>query len=141
LCDTGRHVLTDDWVCIARGGRDGETPEIRGTYEVGIKYKHLDIVASDGGAFIAKRDDPGLCPGDGWQLITRQGKTGRTGLTGDRGPRGEKGDKGDPGLSAVQALSLQVDPERYSFSLVMSDGKNLTAELRSMFERFLQETQ
>jgi hypothetical protein len=138
LCDTGRHVLTDDWLCIARGAR---SPEIRGTYEFGVQYKHLDIVASDGGAFIARKDNPGNCPGDGWQLICRQGKTGRPGAMGEPGPRGEKGDKGEPGTDAPRLVSCQIDIEHYSFSLVKSNGEVLLkAELRPMFDRFFQET-
>jgi hypothetical protein len=95
-----------DWVCLARAGCDGLTPTIRGTYDAYGKYNRLDIVASDGASFIAKRDNPGLCPGDDWQLLSRQGKPGRRGETGERGPRGEKGDTGPP---AAQSLGARID--------------------------------
>lgn len=58
-----------DWICVAPAGRDGHhgrTPIVCGTYDAREKYQRLDIVASDGAAFIAKRDDPGICPDDGW---------------------------------------------------------------------------
>jgi hypothetical protein len=48
-------------------------PTIRGTYDVREDYKMLDIVAMDGGAFIAKHHNPSICPGDGWQLLSPQG--------------------------------------------------------------------
>jgi hypothetical protein len=49
----------------------------------------------DGAAFISKRDNPGVCPGDDWQMISRQGRQGRRGET-IVGPRGAKGEKGEP---------------------------------------------
>ena len=52
-------------------------------------YKALDIVALNGGSFIAKKDNPGPCPGAGWQLIASQGK---------RGDKGERGLQGIPGV-------------------------------------------
>src|SRR6185369_3743034 len=63
-------------------------------------YAALDIVALDGGAFLARRDDPGPCPGDGWQLIVTRGKPG---LKGEKGEsvKGDKGDKGDPGPAVI----------------------------------------
>ena len=63
-----------DWTCVARAGRDGvdgRTPTIRGTYNAYKKYAQLDIVTVDGASYIARCDDPGLCPGDGWQLTSR----------------------------------------------------------------------
>lgn len=70
------------------------TPNVCGTYTVDETYRKLDIVAFDGAAFIAKRDNPGICPGDGWQLISRQGKVGRRGEKGATGERGPKGNEG-----------------------------------------------
>jgi hypothetical protein len=68
-CDTVHAPPHDDWLCLARSGRDGITPTVRGTYNVYCEYAKLDIVAMDGTAFISKRDSPGICPGDGWQMI------------------------------------------------------------------------
>ena len=136
-CDTVHAPPQDDWALLARAGRDATTPTVCGTYTVYGKYKKLDIVVSDGAAFIAKRDNPGICPGDGWQLMSRQGRQGRKGEDGERGPRGEKGDKGEPGTTVV---AWQLDRERYCISPRMSDGKvGPVMELRPMFERFLGE--
>jgi hypothetical protein len=50
--------------------------EVRGLFSDKETYKALDIVALNGGSFVARRDDPGPCPGAGWQLIASQGKRG-----------------------------------------------------------------
>jgi hypothetical protein len=36
----------------------------------------LDIVTFDKSSFIARHDEPGPCPGDGWQLIAAHGARG-----------------------------------------------------------------
>jgi hypothetical protein len=79
---------------------------ICGTYDAREKYGRLDIVALDGATFIARRDNPGICPGDGWQALSRQGRPGHRGETGERGPRGEKGEKGEPGATVVSATKI-----------------------------------
>jgi hypothetical protein len=118
-------------------GRDGLTPTIRGTYDAYVKYKKLDVVALDGASFVAKRDNPAICPGDGWQLLSKQGRSGYRGEAGETGPRGEKGEKGEPGTTVV---SWQLDRERYRVSPLMSDGTvGPMLELRQMFEQFLAE--
>src|SRR5215831_6831707 len=103
---------TSDWVCLARAGRDGLTPTIRGTYDAYGTYNKLDIVASDGAAFVATRDDPGLCPGNGWQLVSRPGKPGRRGENGAVGPRGERGEEGAPAV-VLKLVSSEID-ENYN---------------------------
>ena len=50
--------------------------------------EHSDIVALNGGSFIARHDDPGECPGSGWQSLTLPGKRGERGPHGERGPAG-----------------------------------------------------
>ena len=90
-------------------------------------YKALDIVALNGGSFIAKKDDPGSCPGAGWQLIASQGK------------RGDKGERGLQGISGVAVFiaSWQIDRDNYIAVPVMSDGREgQPLELRSLFEQF-----
>jgi hypothetical protein len=109
---------------------------VKGTYDLRETYSQLDIVACDGASFISKRDDPGICPGDGWQLMSRQGKPGRRGETGERGPRGEKGDTGPP---AAQFLGSRID-ENYNLLRILSDGTKEILELRPAFEQFLRET-
>lgn len=74
-----------------------------------LLFQRLDIVAFDGASFIARRDDPGLCPGDGWQLIAAYGARGEKGLL---GPRGERGDMGECGEPAPRIVAWLIDRER-----------------------------
>jgi hypothetical protein len=139
--DTVHAPPHSDWICLARAGRngsDGRSPNVCGTYDARERYERLDIVALDDAAFIARRDNPGVCPGDGWQLLSRQGRPGHRGETGERGVRGEKGERGEPGATVV---SWQLDRLRYRISPLMSDGKvGPMLELRGLFEQFLSET-
>jgi hypothetical protein len=105
---------------------------LRGTYEASASYKGLDVVALDGGLFIARRDDPGPCPGDGWQLSARQGKSGL---------RGERGEKGERGERAPRMNTWQIDRARYVATPVMTDGSTgPPLELRELFQQFQRET-
>jgi hypothetical protein len=95
--DTGKQPPHEDWLCLAApgaNGKDGRSIRIRGTHDAEEKYLELDQVALNGASFTAKKDDPGQCPGEGWQLSSAQGKTGRPGEPG-------KSIKGDPGKSAA----------------------------------------
>jgi hypothetical protein len=47
--DTVHAPPHDDWVCLARAGRDAMTPMVCGTYNACGKYKKLDIVVSECG--------------------------------------------------------------------------------------------
>jgi hypothetical protein len=138
LCDTARappHV--DDWVCLASAGRDGcdgRTPNVCGEYDARKTYAQLDVVAFDGAGYIARKDDPRICPGPGWLPLSKQGKAGRKGETGQRGPRGEKGERGEPGRSFI---SWQLDRVNYRVSPLMSNGVGPMLELRGLFEQFL----
>jgi hypothetical protein len=62
---------------------------VRGTFQPGTNYVRGDMVALDGGSFIARKDNPGKCPGDGWQLMAKQGQRGIAGPEGKRGPPAE----------------------------------------------------
>jgi hypothetical protein len=48
-----------------------------GTYDPTRVYRALDVVVTGGASFCARVDDPGVCPGDGWQMIAAQ-LAGRT---------------------------------------------------------------
>jgi hypothetical protein len=123
------------WRCIAAAGRDGQTPKIRGTWSHGGEYRALDVVARNGGSYIARKDNPGICPGDGWQAITLPGKRGQQG---ERGPRGERGPPGPP---APSILGWEIDREAFSVIPVMSDGnRGPVLSLRPLFEQFQAET-
>jgi hypothetical protein len=128
--DTTRPPPHADWACIAAAGRDARM-KVCGTHREGETYKCLDIVALNGGSFIARADDPGPCPGDGWQLIASAGRAGKPGANGERGEKGERGLPGQAGLT-----SWQIDPERYRATPLLSDGSEGPAlELRPLFER------
>ncbi len=118
--DTGREPPHADWVCLAERGGDGRSVDVRGTYEEGGEYRHLDIVALNGGSFIAKRDAPGPCPGDGWQLLAGRGKPGQS-------IKGDKGDsvKGDPGRDAEEIVGLYREGDE--IVLTFASGQELRA--------------
>jgi hypothetical protein len=127
----------DDWVLIARGGTDGTTPHVRGSYDEGEYYHRLDIVSLGGSSFIGERDDPGECPGPGWQLLA---------CIGQNGERGEKGDQGIPGRSitgpkgecGASIAGWETDAASYTVIPLMSDGEQGPAlELREIFKQFL----
>src|SRR5262245_10875718 len=133
--DTGQPPSHRDWVCLATAGRDGNSITVRGTFDETADYRRLDVVALNGGCFIALKDAPGPCPGSGWQLLASQGKRG---VAGEKGGRGERGPKGDPGLSGVTICDWKIDRARYVATPVMSDGREgPPLELRGLFEQFL----
>jgi hypothetical protein len=142
LRDTGQSPPHEDWICLARAGHDARMPEPVGTFEAGRKYKALDIVAMNGGSFIARRDSPGDCPGDGWQLMARQGKPGIAGPRGEKGEPGAQGDRGERGAGAPRIASWKVDREKYAVTPIMSDGtQGQMLELRDLFKQYQDETE
>jgi hypothetical protein len=110
---------------------------VRGVYRVGERYQALDIVSKNGGSFIARCDDPGECPGDGWANLTMPGKRGAEGPV---GPKGDKGDQGAKGDAAPTILEWVIDCDNYRAIPLMSDGSPASAlELRPLFERLFEE--
>jgi hypothetical protein len=112
-------------------GRDGRSLNVRGTWDPGASYFTLDIVACNGASFIARRDNPGVCPGEGWQMVAQQGPRGRP------GPQGERGEKGAPaGLSTAPTIrSWRVDRQHFLVIPIMSDGREGPGlDLRALFE-------
>jgi hypothetical protein len=100
---------------MAEPGRDGVTGEARGQFDAGEVYAKHDRVASNGSEWIAKYDNPGPLPGDGWML-------------------GAQGKKGKPGVGIHRAIT-----KGYALVLETTDGKALTLDLRGMFERYDEE--
>jgi integrin beta 3 len=134
LKDTSqRPDKAEDWICIASGGRDADVLQVRGTYDPDMKYQRLDVVAVNGGSFIARHDVPGPCPGEGWQLIARQGQRG---VSGEKGERGERGLPGEPGKQ-LTLKGWTIDRENFLAVPLLSDGsRGPTLELRGLFEQF-----
>ncbi|MHC2292872.1 hypothetical protein [Bradyrhizobium barranii] len=129
LRDTGKAPSEEsDWICVAAGGLDGRSPRVKGTYSPGERYSQLDIVALNGAAFIARRNNPGGCPGDDWQAIALQGK---------RGPQGAKGERGERGPASATIRSWKIEPAEYLATPILSDGsEGPPLELRWLFEQF-----
>src|SRR5215831_5482531 len=95
---------------------------ICGTHNPNAKYSINDVVAKEGGSFIARKNDPGPCPGNDWQLFARQGARGIAGPPGERGPSGRS------------IVSWKVDRQHFLVIPIMSDGKEGPAlELRALF--------
>lgn len=88
-------------------GPPGRSMEVRGTWDAAATYGRLDVVALNGASFVARRDDPGPCPGDGWQLVAGQGGRGKPGGT------VTKAEVSDAGV----------------LSLVNADGSRVTVDL------------
>ena len=132
--DTGQAPSHSDWICLARGGRDGQSVKVRGTFNEAAEYHRNDVVACNGGSFIALKDAPGPCPGSGWQLVASPGKRGIAGLKGERGPQGVRG---EPGLSGATIRGWKIDREHYTATPLLSDGtEGPPLELRVLFEQY-----
>jgi hypothetical protein len=124
-----------DWICLAAAAR---TPRPRGTFDAKATYDMLDIVTRDRATFIARCDNPGPCPGDGWQIIATQGHRGEKGASGERGPQGERGQKGESGVSAPAIIEWKLDRAAYEATPILSDGSaGPRLRLHEMFQQFL----
>jgi len=110
-------------------GIDGRSFVIRGTWSAEESYHELDVVAINGASFAARRDEPGPCPGEGWQLVASQGKRGNAG---ERGAMG-KGERGMPGVSA---MALDVDDQGL-LTLTNADGSTVTCDLYPLLRKLL----
>jgi hypothetical protein len=131
----------EDWHCLAGAGRDGrdgadgQSLGLRGVYDVNAKYAELDVVIFGDEPFLAMRDDPGLCPGDGWQLLAPRGKAGEKGAS---GPRGQKGDRGPPGAKIEE---WRINREHFIAVPFYDDGTaGPPLRLRELFQEFIDQT-
>jgi len=139
--DTGRPVTSDDWILLARAGRDGRAAPMlnfRGVFDVGEKYAKFDVIEYAGGAFVAIRDNPAIIPGeDGWQVLALPGGRGPEGAVGPRGQKGERGERGE----TLTVVAWTPDPVHYRAVPTLSNGRQgAVLELRGLFEQFLLET-
>ena len=138
LHDTGEPPDSEaHWICLAAPGRDAKSFRHRGTFKDDAEYASHDIVARNGGSFLALHDKPGVCPGPGWQLLCAQGKRG---ATGEPGPRGATGIAGPSGADAVAIVGWNIDRAAYTVVPIMSDGSSgPPLNLRGLFEQFQDE--
>lgn len=127
LRDTGREPPHEDWICLAapgpagERGQDGRSFVVRGTYNAATDYQAFDVVALGGSSFVALRDAPGVCPGDGWQLVASQGG------------RGRQGDPGPPG-PALKALTLDGDGIQ---TAINADGSTVTCDMYPVLSKLV----
>jgi hypothetical protein len=131
LRDTAKEPPHADWICLAAPGRDGSDGRsftIRGTFRDGEDYAELDVVTLNGASFAAKRDNPGVCPGDGWQLVAMQGGRGKPG---ERGPAGGRAERGPPG---PKVADLSVDDQGV-MTLTNEDGSIAKCDLYPLLSR------
>jgi hypothetical protein len=129
-----------DWICLAAAGLDGEDGKdgadgksltIRETFDPTHKYSALDVVTLDHKWFVAKVDDPGMCPGPGWKAGPG---IGRTGKPGEPGPRGEQGPAG------AMITEWEIQAKTFEAIPIMSDGTaGSPLQLRELFEQFQME--
>jgi hypothetical protein len=125
--------LRDEFAKALTGLRAQRSLEVVGTYSPTVRYRALDVVATGGASFVARVDDPGPCPGDGWQLIAAQGKKGNPGRDGVDGKNGK---------DAPKITGWLVNRADYSATPLMSDGsRGAVLELRPLFARFFAETE
>jgi hypothetical protein len=135
--DTGQAPPHRDWICLAAAA---PAMHVRGTYDPEESYAALDVVMKESSSHVALKDNPGPCPGPGWQLLAA---SGRRGVAGERGAHGERGPKGEPGAKGEAAPRLAgfvPDPINYRAMAKMSDGSELQLELAGLFEQFHTET-
>lgn len=128
--DTGKAPPHSDWTCIVRAGRDGETGASlnpTGLFDPAKSYARLDVAMLNGASFVARRDEPGPCPGDGWYLLAAQGKQGKPGMKGDTGV-GVRGLAG-PGVAAVEINGDGL------LTLRNGDGSVVTCDLYPLLSR------
>lgn len=131
--DTAQSTDHADWSCLARAGLDGQDGRswtIRDTYDPKQVYAAFDVVTLNSTWFIARKNDPGSCPGPDW-------KAGPVGKRGDKGEKGERGQKGDQGEAGITVLDWRIDRSAYMAVPIMSDGTDgPPLALRTLFEQF-----
>lgn len=121
----------------APAGKDADMDVVRSTIEDLVAaipadrtdYAALDVVALNGAAFVAKNNEPGACPGEGWQMIAAQGKRGAPGPRGD----GVKGDRGDPGPAVA---AMDVDGEGL-LKIRNADGSTIECDLYPLLSQLV----
>lgn len=131
LRDTGHQPPHADWQIIASAGRngtDGRSFVHRGPWSQTEVYGAMDVVMLGGSGFVAVRDDPGGCPGEGWKLIASKGSRG---APGERGAQGERGPAGPPGAALVAA---DIDDDGI-LTLTNADGSRVACDLYPLLSR------
>jgi hypothetical protein len=100
-----------------QAGTDARQWRHRRTYDPKQTYADGDVVAHDGGSWLALCDEPGSLPGDGWAQLT---------VRGQRGKPGDKGERGAPGPEGRGIVDLSVDDTGETLVVELSDGTHRT---------------
>jgi len=125
--DTASPPPGDDWALVAAKGADARQGRLLGLWDAHrADYGQFDRVSFNGSEWIAKKDNPGPLPGDGWMMGAKVGKPGPKGERGATGPAGKNG-------AAIKAIRLDED---YGLILDMTEGKPIRVDLRALFERY-----
>jgi hypothetical protein len=131
----------------------------RGTYASKSVYNHHDVVTSDSSSFVATKDNPGPCPGDGWQMLACGGKRGAPGERGPAGPAAapmrfvESGLDFRDGMITLEVRlsdgstsrlplfkNIVADASDFTLRFEGTNGSALRVNLAPLFERFQSET-
>jgi hypothetical protein len=131
LTDTGQQPPHSDWGELASRGADGIGFVLRGTYDAAAEYRQHDVVMINRNSFAAKYDNPGECPGEGWQLF------GPSGQRGKEGPPGSPGAKGADGRS-VSIVKWEADPDEMVLRIADSAGNTFAVDLQPIAERIVE---
>jgi hypothetical protein len=119
--------VNSDWrLAVPRGerGEIGRSLKIGRTYDPSkLDYQELDVVVLNGSSFAARKDNPGPCPSEGWQLIASAGKRG------ERGEAGPRGERGLPGPS-IRSAAISADG---LLTLTNGDGTTVTCDFYPLF--------
>jgi hypothetical protein len=110
-------------------GPDGRSWIPAGTWSAEAAYHALDVVQHDGGAWLAKYDEPGEIAGPGWQLIVSRGRAGKPGEPGRQGPEGAEGPAGRDGKDGAELVEVVRSDDGSRLIYVLSNGKHVEAEL------------
>ena len=75
-------------------GTNAKAWQHRRLYDPQAAYEAGDVVAHDGGSFVALQDDPGPMAGKGWAQLAARGARGKPGERGAPGLQGREGREG-----------------------------------------------
>jgi hypothetical protein len=103
-----------------QAGADARQWRHRRSYDPRQTYADGDVVAHDGGSWLALQDEPGSLPGDGWAQLTVRGQRGKPGDRGERGPQGSEG-RGIADLSISESGEMLI--------IELSDGTHRSVGL------------
>lgn len=132
------HAPDDDneaWAIVAQKGDDAYPGAAKGLFNPDEEYRARDCVAHDGSLWMARRDNPGQCPGEGWMLAAKAGSKGKPGEQGPPGPAGPRGATGR-GIAGEPELDLK----NYRWIIPTTDGEPIILDMKPMFQRFHDET-